>query len=82
MPIYFDTDREAIERCLASLALDDPSQARVVRIADTLSLAEMDVSETLWAQVKDRPGLTALSGVHDFEFDAEHNLTEQNSAPH
>jgi vesicle coat complex subunit len=44
-PIHFDTDRECIERALASLALPDPSQARVVRIANTLSLKRVQVSE-------------------------------------
>jgi hypothetical protein len=43
IPIYFDTDREAIERTLDSLALADVQTARVVRIADTLSLANFEV---------------------------------------
>src|SRR5882672_10312377 len=41
IPIHFDTDREALDLTLASLALNDPRTARVVRIADTLSLAEL-----------------------------------------
>jgi hypothetical protein len=76
IPIYFDTDREAIERTLASLALDDPRRARVARIADTLSLAEMEVSESLWAEARDHPALSALGDPQDPRFNAEGNLTD------
>ena len=75
IPIAFDTDREAIERTLASLALDDPArEARVVRIESTLSLAEMDVSETLGSEVNTRPRLSALTQPRQMEFDADGNL--------
>ena len=74
IPITFDTDREAIERALASLPLAHPTDARIVRIADTLSLAEIEISEPLWAEVKSRPALTALGEPHAPQFDAEGNL--------
>jgi hypothetical protein len=76
IPIYFDSDREAIERTLASLALDDPRQARVARIADTLSLSEMDVSESLWSDVRDQPALSAVTEPQDPRFDADGNLID------
>ncbi len=72
IPIAFETDREAIERMLASLPLTDPRAARIVRIADTLSLAEMEVSEPLWNGAST---LTALSEPREAAFDAEGNLT-------
>jgi hypothetical protein len=71
IPIAFDTDREAIERTLATLAIDDVQTARVVRIESTLSLTEMDVSESLWAEVKTRPELIMLREPRDLEFDEE-----------
>ena len=74
IPITFDTDREAIERALASLPLADATAARIVRIADTLSLAEIEISESLWAEVKSSPALTALGEAHPPRFDAEGNL--------
>jgi hypothetical protein len=73
MPIAFDTDREAIERALASVSLP-PAEARVVRISDTLNLVEIEVSAPLWAEVKGRPGLTAISVARELAFDAEGNL--------
>lgn len=74
MPIAIDTDREAIERTLATLAIDDVRRARVVRIADTLSLTEMDVSETLWAESKTHSTLEAIGEPREMEFDASGNL--------
>ena len=74
LPIYFDTDREAIERALASLPLNDIAAARIVRIADTLSLTEMDVSESLLREVSARPEITALAAPREMEFGADGNL--------
>ncbi len=75
LPIAFDNDREAIERMLASLPLPGPRDARILRIADTLSLAEMEISEPLWNEVRDRPGLTVLGEAREVAFDAEGNLS-------
>jgi hypothetical protein len=45
IPIHFETDREVLERALESLAMADTRQARVVRIGDTLSLENLQMSE-------------------------------------
>jgi hypothetical protein len=74
IPIHFDTDREAIERALASLALSDVRSARVVRIRDTLSLGDLEVSEGLAGEVKLQANLKALNGAEEFRFDKEGNL--------
>jgi hypothetical protein len=74
IPIHFDTDREAIAMTLASLALPDARAARLVRIADTLTLAEMDISESLWAAVSPCPMLAALSEPREIQFNADNNL--------
>lgn len=74
IPIAFDTDREAIERALGSLAIDDVRTARVARIADTLSLAEFDISEALWAEARGSPGLTAVSEPREMVFGLDGTL--------
>lgn len=74
IPIAFDTDREALALALESAGLDDPAAARIVRIADTLSVAEMDVSEPLWQAVRGRPQLVALGEPRALAFDAAGNL--------
>jgi hypothetical protein len=75
IPIAFDTDREAIERTLATLALEDPArQALVVRIESTLSVVEMEVSEALWANAKARSSVSAIGPPREMEFGGEGNL--------
>jgi hypothetical protein len=74
IPIHFDTDRECIERGLASLAADDTSKARVVRIADTLSVAEMEVSESLAAEVQANPQLVTTRAAEAMKFEADGDL--------
>lgn len=75
VPIHFDTDREAIDVALTSLALPDRRAARIVRIADTLSLTEIEVSEALAPEVARHALLTALGEPEDMPFDADGNLT-------
>ncbi len=75
IPIHFDTDREAIKMALTSLALPDARAARVVRIRDTLSLADLEVSEAMLAEVTRRSNLTAASDPVEMKFDSEGNLS-------
>jgi hypothetical protein len=77
LPIAFDTDREAIERALDSLPLADPAAARIVRIADTLSVADMEISESLWAELKTRPGITVLGPPRPMAFGPDGNLAAE-----
>ena len=51
LPLYFDTDREALERAISSLICDNDDALRIVRIKNTLSLAHMLVSESLTVEV-------------------------------
>jgi hypothetical protein len=74
IPIAFDSDREAIAHMLASLPLPDPRAARIVRIADTLTLAEFEISEPLWEEMRTRPTLTALTEPQVMRFDEDGNL--------
>jgi hypothetical protein len=75
IPIHFDTDRECLAQALASLAIPDTRRARVVRVADTLSLAELEVSEAYADAVKQSGDLAAVSAPRDMRFDASGNLT-------
>ena len=74
VPVHFDTDREALDLALDSLALSDRGDARIVRIADTLSLTEMEISESLAAEVRRHSHLAALDEPHEIVFDADGNL--------
>jgi hypothetical protein len=74
IPIHFDNDREAIERALATLASLHPETLRVVRIANTLRLEKLLVSESCAEALKDRPGITLGERSEGMQFDAEGNL--------
>lgn len=74
IPIHFETDREAIERMLQTLAIDDTTQARIVRIADTLSPADMQISEPLAQELPRFPHIAVLRHANDIQFDPQGNL--------
>lgn len=69
LPLSFASDREAIEAALASLALDDPAQARVVRVRDTLELERIQLSPACSAE-----GLELEGEARPMAFDAEGQL--------
>jgi len=77
IPIHFDTDREAIETALGSLAISDTLQARVVRIRDTLSLENMEISQALESDMKTAAHLTATSPLEQMSFTADRNFSPQ-----
>jgi len=72
IPIHFDTDREAIAMALGSLATDDTRHARIVRIADTLTLDELEISEP--ALQSRPPAVEIVDGPEEMRFDATGNL--------
>jgi hypothetical protein len=75
IPIHFPSDKEAIGSSLASLALPDLRRARVVRIADTQTLEEMEVSEAYLEMVKQRSDLAVIGPVEAMTFDPSNNLS-------
>jgi len=77
IPIHFDTDREAIAKGLASLAIPDTRQAKVIRIADTLTLGNLEASEPYADWVKQRSDLEMLGGHREIQFDVTDNLVPQ-----
>jgi hypothetical protein len=73
-PLYFDTDREAIEQALVSACLADTATARVVRIADTLSLEKVEVSEVYAAEFSQKPQIEPFAAAQEMVFDEGGNL--------
>ena len=70
IPIFFDTDREAITQALNSLAIPDIAVAKVMRIADTLSLTRLQISESFGTPNH----LEILDSPADMRFDAAGTL--------
>jgi hypothetical protein len=74
IPIHVDTDREAVELALNSVGLADITQARVVRIADTLSLEKLQVSEAYLPSLGKRNELELKREPTEMKFDTVGNL--------
>ncbi len=81
IPIAFETDRAAIEQMLASLPISHLSDAKVVRVLDTLSVAEMEISASLWNEHSSDGQLIALTELREFGFDIAGNLTNPSNNP-
>lgn len=75
IPLHFQTDREVLEKAVATLGLADIQDARIVRILDTLHLEHLQASIPLAREIEGRPGIDTAGDPHPFGFDAAGNLT-------
>jgi hypothetical protein len=74
IPVHFETDREAIHRALDSVALSDSRQAKIIRIADTLSLETVELSEAFAEPARERSDLEPASALKEMAFGQDGNL--------
>lgn len=68
VPIAADTERQAVETALESLAGLDPRRARIVRIRNTRHLEEFEASEALLPELRAVEGLEVLPGGEVLSF--------------
>ncbi|MBI2469190.1 MAG: [Fe-S]-binding protein [Candidatus Rokubacteria bacterium] len=74
LPAVFETDRDAVAVALSCLGYDRVEDARVVRIKNTLRLAEVEVSGAFVPDVAKREDLQIVSEPAPLAFDAAGNL--------
>lgn len=74
VPMFVETDLEAIKICIRTCLGIDYSQAKIARILDTLHMNEIEVSLPYWETLKDRSDVELLSEPYELAFDAEGNL--------
>ncbi|RKY00332.1 hypothetical protein DRP77_11640 [Candidatus Poribacteria bacterium] len=74
IPLYFDTDREAIEAAFATVGIREPEECRAVHIKSTLHLEYVEISEPLLDEARGRDDLEILSDPEPLRFDEEGNL--------
>jgi hypothetical protein len=74
IPVYYDTDKEAIEKALETVGLTKPADCRVVRIESTLHLGEAEISESLLSTVQTKSDLKIIGELSEMEFDENGNL--------
>ena len=69
IPIVMNTEREAIQLAVKTVPRVKSSEARIVRIRNTLSLREIEVSEPLLAQARTHPNMAVVSEPAAWAFD-------------
>ena len=74
LPMDFESDAEAIRAMLASLPDPEPAKARIVRIRDTLSLGQFEVSSALEDELIANASLEALGQAEPLAFDESGDL--------
>lgn len=62
IPLYVNTDKEAVLMCIRCCHNLDYKKARVVHIKNTLSMEEIQVSEPLYEAIKEIEGISFVSG--------------------
>ena len=71
IPVIMENDREAIAAALRVQGLEDPVQARVVRIKNTLSMAEIQISAPLLKEFGSHPQLEQVGPLAPMSFAAD-----------
>ncbi len=79
IPCVLATDKEAIQICIRTCNGIDTDKARVVRIANSLHIDQIMLSEGYYEDVKNSkyPGLEAVSEPETLVFDEEGNLVTE-----
>ncbi|HEX7955124.1 MAG TPA: lactate racemase domain-containing protein [Burkholderiales bacterium] len=81
IPIVMNTERDAIALAVKTVVRVKPENCRIVRIRNTLELAQIQVSEPLLAEVRARPEQFQIaSPASAFAFDAAGRLAPLPSA--
>jgi len=76
IPLDYQTDREMLEAALGTIGLAEPPDARLLWIADTLHLGEMECSTAYLEEARQRDDLEILTEARDLPFDASGNLPD------
>jgi hypothetical protein len=83
IPMIMNTDHDAIALAVKTVVRVKPHDCRIVRIRNTLQLAEIQVSEPLLAQVRARPDrFEVVSSPAALAFDANGTLAPLSPTPH
>ncbi len=71
IPVYQNNDFEALRLAIRTCTKTDYSKARVARIKDTLTLSEIEISESLIEDVKNRDDVEIITEPYDLKFDKD-----------
>ena len=76
IPIYANTDKEAIQMCLRTLWGMEPKDAKVVHIKNTLAMSTIQVSKVLYEEIKDLPDISLVGDAGIMSFTDAGDLIE------
>lgn len=76
MPTILECDQDALLAAIKTCNAKDQKQARIVRIADTLHLGKLQISEALLEEALKLPGITLLNEPAELSFDEAGNLLD------
>ena len=74
LPIYFSSDREALDFALGALGSPGPEEQRVVWIRNTLDLGRLAISETLAREGSALTGWQLSPRACELQLDSEGNI--------
>jgi len=74
-PVHFETDREVLDAALAICGTRGPTEARVMRIRNTLALEEIDISEPCLDLPERGTQFEPISATKTMDFDMAGNLS-------
>ena len=78
-PLDYETDREILDLALSTIGLAGPAEAKLLWIANTLDLAEVECSAVYLPEARGRDDLEILTEPRPLPLDAEGNLPEMES---
>lgn len=74
VPVIMETDRQAIEAALEVQRIASGAHARIARIRNTLDLAQIQLSESLYNEFKSHPLLEQVGPLQPMAFSADGKL--------
>ncbi|MBN2474169.1 MAG: DUF2088 domain-containing protein [Pirellulales bacterium] len=75
-PLDYETDREILEAALGTIGLTEPPRAKLLWIANTLDLAEVECSAEYLEEARRRDDLEIRTDLRDLPLDAAGNLPD------
>lgn len=69
IPLILENDREALQAALRANWGVEPKDARIMRVANTLQIGELYVSEALYHELRDNDKIEVLEELSDMQFD-------------
>jgi len=74
LPVHLDTDRAVIDAALKIIGAREPEEARIMRIKNTLSVQELEVSEPCLQMPRGPVAFDVIGAARPLTFEASGNL--------